>query len=389
MELDEIVKFMIPMRKIYKEYGEEGKYLSEEELINILIREGYANTREKAESIIRGCEARSIILICYRNSERYTFDQRCFKLLTEDDLIESEEESLEELYEHRRKWEVKKYVLREDEYIDPNNSHERRVREIYAEKNKKILTEEELTQELIKKGYREEEAKNMLNKGTSIKGVLTSHLQRVDGRKVWTYEIMSPCEWDYEYYISRLRRGEDGEREGVSESAAGGVRYLDIKNVFREHLEKTGKASMRHDRLVEEIMRRCEVKRSVAEEAISYALLEHKIRYVSFEKVPREQEEYWWFGTSVMVPASIEDDVEFKELREIFQTAEKEGKKALRREELIDRMVDRFCSSSHTFTESILDDAESLFKIEKAVEDGKTVYRWIEKVKAGEEKFLR
>ncbi|MEM2136205.1 MAG: hypothetical protein QXR19_10110 [Candidatus Jordarchaeaceae archaeon] len=389
MELEEVVQFIRPLRKIYKEYGERGKYLSAEELLNILVKEGYTSTREEAEKIIWGCNARRIIRFCRVGTKRYSLDQECFELITEEDLIESELEFLDEWYEDRVKnAEPRAYVLEEDEYIDPQNPHERKVREIYAEKNRKILTEEELIQELVKKGYTETEAKEMV-RSANIEGVLQDYIERRGGDRVeYTYEIMSPDEWNLMYYRSRPPTDTRG-RVLQTEGAADGVRYLDIKNIFRERLEKTGRASMGHGQLVEEIMKRCGVDRNLAEEAVSDALLERKILPVSWEKMPKEQEGYWWFGVSVMSPANLGDEPEFKDLREIFRGAEKEGKKVLTREELMERMVERFDLSPDEFPEGFMEDAESLFKIERVVEDGKTVYRWVEKVDEREGKFLK
>ncbi|MHA1210652.1 MAG: hypothetical protein ACTSRF_15725 [Candidatus Freyarchaeota archaeon] len=313
---------------------------------------------------------------------------------------------------------MKDYVV---EYLfHSGDENEEKLREVYAEYNKKELTREELVEGLLRKGYTKGEIEEILKKYTTIEvpeeerkkwdeasklfrrpeyKPLKHHKSKRIARKTNgdiivedipnCYEIMQIEEWklkEYEdlNYLRQSARYIYGTRK---------VPFRAIRKIFRD-AENQGKRTLKRNELIRRIVEECNTTEEEAKIATHGAELTFKIRTVTpaLRKIWRlgpfkGEVEYYWSGTTSEYPPFTLQDRVFNPIIETLGEAEKEGRKELTHEELLQKAYKHYQEyrKSHRsvplktitreFIETILEDAEELLLIIRTKENHETKYK--------------
>ena len=398
----------------YYDYEEEEvirKELTRGNLKNLLIDKGY--TEEEAKEIIRECWLRNILTIMGIGSSPSQEENICL-MINEEHLVKDIVKSFEyEVYEMVKDVgeEIKDYIV--DAVFDENDEDEIKLREVYAEQNKKELSKTELIQQLQEKGYTNEEAEQLIQKYTNeevektgrwnveylfrkpeykplnhhkkIKSKLNMQSEELIVSKISEdyYEITIKEEWQLkEYYEILHLRGRD------TIFGTDKVPFIIIKRIFQKAWGQ-GKKAHTHKELKHKIMEECGVTGEEAEIAIYVAFRTFKITELNqaLEKIWKMEHtnelKYFWSGTTNEYPPYTTQDRIFNPIKEIFKEAKKHGKETLTHEELVQEVLKTYrnLQKKHEFdqtrkvnkelAETLIEDAESLLLIETKDQKGR------------------
>lgn len=377
------------------------KLLYRHELREYIMKEGY--TREQAEKIISESVVREILDGAGIDLRPKTQEKDQYVMANEEHFVEDELEHLRyTVCEEIMETEVKDYVL--ESKFHRNDKDEEKLREIYAEHNKKELTREQLVKELMKKGYNPEEAEQLLNRYTTIetkeedkkswdeadklfkrpeyKPLKHYENKRIVKRKnddiIVTdipdcYEIMQIEEWELHEYaeLNRLR----SNRRYIYGTKK--VPFRIIRKILRE-AEKQGRKTLIYSQLKQRIIEECKATEEEAKTAIYGAEITFKIRAMdpTLRKIwnlePIEEVEYYWTGTtSGYPPFTLQDNV-FNPIKQTLTEAEKEGKEGLTREELVEKAFEPYQKYKYSYR-SVPIRAVTREFIEERIEDAEEI----------------
>lgn len=395
------------------------KCMRHKELIERIIERGYKV--EQAEEIILECCIRGVMdLVSLDLESPVNRDNDEYVMVNEEHWVESEVERLGyRVFEEFMKAEVREYVA---EYPFFEDEDEVKLREVYAERNLKELSKDELVRGLVGKGFTEREAEGLIEKYTTIEisedekknwsiaeklfmrpeyKPLKYHEKKGDVKRILKgnredfvkeitdcYEIMQIEEWLLKEYeeLSLLRR------YGESIFGTEKVPFRSIRKILWES-EKRGRM-LTHSELKQRIVEECKVTDRDAEIAIYGAFRTFKIRKENSPRETRNQKPvrergYYWSGTSCKYPPLTLQDKILNPIKNVFREAQEQGKEALTFEELTERAFKAYKkykeerrgitytkTISREYVEMMIKEAEELLLITPEEEQsGKTIYR--------------